>query len=87
MGKSWEPSTKYPNSPARSWKPPFTKPCSRGDDPAIRVIEDPNATPGMRFYATRDIESFDGQHGSTAMEAKQRLVVFEASGDVVELPE
>jgi hypothetical protein len=58
-----------------------------GDDPAIRVIEDPNATPGMRFYATRDIEAFDGQHGSTAMEAKQRLVVYEASGDVVELPE
>jgi hypothetical protein len=58
-----------------------------GDDPAIRVIEDPNALPGMRFYATRDVESYDGQHGGTEMEAKQRLVVFEASGDVVELPE
>jgi hypothetical protein len=57
------------------------------EDPDARVIRNHNepSRPGDAFYAYRG--DFDGQYGATEAEAVQRLFVFEAFGDVVELPE
>lgn len=54
-----------------------------GDQPAMRIIE--GGPDESRFYATRDIEGFDGQHGATKREAVMRLFVYESFGDEVEL--
>jgi hypothetical protein len=57
----------------------------RGDEPPIHTAD--HGPDERRYYATRSAESFDGQHGATKREAILRLFVFEAFGDVVELPE
>jgi hypothetical protein len=56
-----------------------------GDRPAMTVVEQAGNPPEKRYYATRDPDSFDGQHGATKREAVLRLFVFEAFGDEVQL--
>jgi hypothetical protein len=56
----------------------------------IHCHERPSAPPHLRFWVCRDPGNFQFvavMHGATEEEATKRLEVFEAFGDVVELPE